>query len=129
MDISWEDLPKYLPPSQVLAQYSPLASTKTILTFRLPISVGEIKKRAIEWVLIRRKAVETYNSLGFPYDSASLAIGPLTQMVREEVEGWMTFGLPGPIILSLRNTCCEEEVCALRKFFECVIDNLLYSKC
>ncbi len=127
--ITWEDLPKYLPPGQTLAQHSLLSPIKATTVFRLSSFYHKALKTSFSnilsnWMAIEKKAVEAFDVLGFPYDSSSLAIGPLAEIVKKEIDAALTFAFAGPLDLHLENRCCGEEVCALRMFFKCVIDQI-----
>lgn len=116
--VTWDFILKAAPPGQTLAQHSPLSPIKAISTFRLS---KKIDPATIDFFKLREEATKAFDRLGCPYDSSSLAVGPLTRVVEEELRGWWTFGLPGPMTLNLPNRCCGEKVCAIRQFYGCIV--------
>jgi len=128
--VTWAALHKCLPPGTTQAQYHALAPIKATTVLTLGAKAHQaLKGKPIDWVAVCEWAVEAYDRLGFPYDSDVLATGPLTWIVRNEVEAALTFALPGPLRLELPNRCCGEEVCALKRFFECVINQMVLKVC
>lgn len=123
--VTWDNLHKCLPPGATQAQYHPLAPIKATTVLTLDGKQHRnLKTKRLDWVSIRDFAVEAYDKLGFPYDSTALAVEPLTWIVRNEIETALTFALPGPLRLELPNRCCGEEVCALKRFFECLVNHV-----
>ena len=128
--VTWTNLHKYLPPGTTRAQYHSLAPIKATTVLTLSAKHHQaLKGKTIDWFAVRDSATLAYDRLGFPYDSDALAVTPLTWIVQSEVNTALTFALPGPLRLELPNRCCGEEVCALKRFFECVVNQILLKVC
>lgn len=128
---TWEDLYKNLPPGQTLAQHSHLSPIKATSTFRLSRVHHKILKMSFsklyfhDWMAIEDESTNTFDALGSPYESSSLAIVPLIEIVKREIDAALTFSFAGPLELHLENRCCGKKGCAIRVFFECVIDQIV----
>jgi hypothetical protein len=120
--ITWDTILAHVPPARMGSQWDPLAPIKATCIFRITASDRKIiRSKKLDWCTIREEAVKAFDSLDFPYDSSDLAVGGLTGTFQQEVETSLKFCLPGPLVLSLPNRCCDAKTCALYRFYECLV--------
>lgn len=116
--VTWDNLSSYLPPGQDRCQWDSLVPVKHFSTFRFGASDHKVlKNKRIDWSLLVSEGSILFDSLGFPYDSSTLAVGPLCEIFQRQLEAALSFSLPGPLVLHLENRCCEKKVCPLHVFY------------
>jgi len=95
-----------------------LVPVKHFSTFRFGASDHKsLKTKRIDWSLLANEGSALFDTLGFPYDSSTLAVGPLCQIFQRQLEVALSFSLPGPLVLHLENRCCGKKVCPLHVFY------------
>lgn len=122
--VRWENLGSYLAPAQTRAQWDSFGPVKHFSTFRLGASNHKKLKariKSLDWSDLTHQGAALFDSLGFPYDSSTLAVGPLSRIFQRELETALSFAFAGPLVLHLENRCCAAEVCPLHVFYACLI--------